>query len=116
MGIYNLVSKSTNITDPTNPPDNSEDREKKISKYLYIGIGSAAGLIILIIIIFILFRIAGKCKKLERNSTDEGIELAEKRTAYLLQEGDQEEEIIPKEEEKIQNDEENHPKEEEKNE
>lgn len=84
--------------DPSDPPDDSDDKEKKISKYLYIGIGAAAGAIVIGIIIFLICRIAGKCKKLEEKTDEEGIELAEKRTAYLLQDGEQGEEIIPKEE------------------
>lgn len=92
INIYN-----SNSTDPENPPDDDNDKEKKISKYLYIGIGAAAGAIVLGVIIFLLFRIGGKCKKLESKSAAEGLELEEKRSSYLLQEGDQGEEILPKE-------------------
>lgn len=109
------IIKASNTIDPTNPPDDSDEKEKKISKYLYIGIGSAAGAIVLGIIIFLIFRIAGKCSKLERKSTDEGLELEERRTTYLLQDGEQGEEIIPKDQENSHKDEENQLKEGEKN-
>ena len=95
--VWNFNTFNSNSTDPTNPPDDDGQKEKKITKYIYIGIGSLAGLIILIIIILILCRIGGKCKKLEQKS--EGLELEEKRSSYLLQEGEQEEEIVPKTEE-----------------
>lgn len=77
-----------NTTTPA-PADPSEDKDKLITKYLYIAIGSLAGIIFVGIIILVILRMNGKCKKLEAKGSDD-LANDEKRTSYLLHEEGQE--------------------------
>ncbi|OHT02128.1 hypothetical protein TRFO_30888 [Tritrichomonas foetus] len=68
--------------------ENPGDEEKKITRYVYIGIGALAIAVVIAIVVFLCFRISGKCKKFEQKSEGELNDIGDKRDSYLLQEAD----------------------------